>query len=328
MEIEIREYKEGDERGIFELFSRVYPNSGDYDSWLKKWRWQFKENPAGKSRIWLAVDGSRIAGQYPTIISKMKMHDRINLVAQNIHLMVDPDYRGKGIFQRLEKQATDELGGSGVSLVWGYPNTDSLKGHLNSGWTMIDHYSMLFRILNPFNLIASGEGHRPASSSFVEVQRFDDSCKESIDRFTESKDFTTVRDIDFLNWRYDKSNGFRIFYHIRGRSVEGYLVYKITRFKRFNVGYVFDMVYGDKAGLKGMLKGFRRQCGRDGAVAVLFPVLTSKPHRKEMQRAGLFNYPSYSPMTLYGISPEQKENIAPLEFKDMYFILGDLVYNG
>jgi len=314
------------------LYSRVHPGrSSDYDAWYAKWKWQYQENPYGKSRIWLAVDDGRVVGQYPTIFWKMKMRDEVVMSVQNIDLMTDPDIRSPGQFLRLEKTAIDAFNDSSVRLIWGFPNESVLSGHIKSGYRKFGQYSMLFRVLNPLNLFL-GEphpGHRRKTPYNLErVSKFDERCNTAVEEFNRSKDLTTAREIDFLNWRYPESGGFQKYYSTDEQNVDGYFVYKIVRAKGLRIGMLFDMVYTSNAELKRTVKGLCRLCSQDHAMLAISPAMVNKQERKELLRAGLSNFVFYDRISFYVMMLPDRSQTDPTQFHDMHFTLGDLDYNG
>jgi GNAT superfamily N-acetyltransferase len=327
MEISIREYKQGDEAAIFKLYQKVsLQQAVDFESWYLKWKWEFLDGPYGKARIWLAVDGERIVGEYPVLFSKIKISNAVHPSALNVDLMTDPDYQRRGIFQRLEHTAIEELTKAKVRFLWGYPNKAAMKGHLNSGWKRIDQYSFLIRILNPFNSISASSEERKRRSiggSFVRMARFDDECKDLIDGFTESKDLIMVRELPYLNWRYSGPDGYKIYYYMEGQRVGGYLVYRIINRGRFKLASLEDVVYANQAALESMIRCFFRLCSMDNAVAAIFPALVNESELKQFLRAGFYNYVFKDDIILCGIMLPKDMDAPQAVFNSPHFTIGD-----
>jgi hypothetical protein len=62
MPVEVREYREGDETAILDLFARSFPHA---PRTLDHFRWKYREDPFGSERISLAFDdGPRLVGHY------------------------------------------------------------------------------------------------------------------------------------------------------------------------------------------------------------------------------------------------------------------------
>jgi hypothetical protein len=51
--------------------------------------------------------------------------------------MVHPDFRREGVFTKLTKQSNEDARGKGYKLAYGYPNAQSLPGHMKMGCTYL-----------------------------------------------------------------------------------------------------------------------------------------------------------------------------------------------
>jgi hypothetical protein len=330
MEMIYREYEEGDERGIFELYSRINPQTPiDYDMWLKKWKWLYRDGPYGRSRIWLAVDNGRIVGQYPTIFWKLKIHGEETLSVQTVELVADPDIRVPGAFLMMGKTAVDALAESDVRMVWAFPNEIALGGHVRSGMRRIGPISMLFRVLNPFNIFLGepdADRLRKIPDGLVKIDRFDERCNVLIEEFGRSRDLITARSVAHLNWRYPDSFGFKKYYLMDGQEVLGYLVYKVMRKRGIRVGVLFDIVYRDSPALRKLVRCFCRLCSKDHASIAAFYCLVKDSERKEFLRAGFWTNPFYHRISLYGMLMPEKGKTDTSQFKNVYFTIGDSDY--
>ena len=134
----IREYREGDEEGIFDLCDAVYPEARyDKESWMKWWHWQYKEIPFDSARIWLADHDGKIVGQYPLIPLRFKAEDKLMTAYLSLDVMTHPEYRYQGMFSRLESRALKEAGKDGIPIAIGFPNDASYPGHVKSGYFLV-----------------------------------------------------------------------------------------------------------------------------------------------------------------------------------------------
>ena len=102
----VRLSKESDVKGIFELMKSVYPEKKlDEKKWTTWWKWMYTEHPSGAAKTWVADHKGKIVGQYPFVITDMKVGDKLVKSAQNIELMTHPEYRRQGMFVKLERTA-------------------------------------------------------------------------------------------------------------------------------------------------------------------------------------------------------------------------------
>ena len=114
MEIETRWCREGDEAGISALFERVFGNNKAPG----EWKWRFLGNSAkvrGFKLARLAEAEGRIVGQYSLMPVRFSILGRQIEAGISIDLMVDSDFRGKGLFIRLFLLFVSEVMKKGVN---------------------------------------------------------------------------------------------------------------------------------------------------------------------------------------------------------------------
>ena len=158
----IREYRDGDEKGILELTEAVYGKVADEAQWLKLWRWMYDDNPAGKARIYLAEHNGRIISQRTVIPLRMKIGEKITKGSQNVNLMTHPAYRNQGLFSALEELNLKKLEATGIEITYSFPSPLSYPGYMKFGWIDIYPTLSLIKLFKPKNVVA-----RYVSNSFL-----------------------------------------------------------------------------------------------------------------------------------------------------------------
>lgn len=129
-----------------------------------------------------------------------------------IDLVVDPSYRGRGIFMGLGRAGLDAAAAAGAAFVWGFPNANAAHGWFNRfGWERLGTPPVMVRPLRSSLLT-----RRLWGSSFLDFPlifyRKPEFEIRSIDRFGPDMDAlweaasgtlrcATVRDSNWLNWR-------------------------------------------------------------------------------------------------------------------------------
>lgn len=133
--MELRDYKEGDEHLIIELFELVFKQKMSLNQWL----WRFRQNPAGKHMIKLMWEGEQLVGHYAVSPVIMMVEGVETLTAHSLTTMTHPDFGGRGIFKALSLALYDDLENKlGCKAIWGYPNNNSHFGFIKSlGWSNI-----------------------------------------------------------------------------------------------------------------------------------------------------------------------------------------------
>ncbi|KJS03127.1 MAG: hypothetical protein VR65_02480 [Desulfobulbaceae bacterium BRH_c16a] len=126
----MREYTEGDEKGIIKLHNDVFLSDLD----VHRWKWQFFEHPKGKSWIHLAWSGPEIVAQYCMMRNHLNFNGNEITAGQSCDTMVRMDQRGKGWFTKLAGMNYEVAKQYGAQAVFGFPNRNSYPGlirHLN-----------------------------------------------------------------------------------------------------------------------------------------------------------------------------------------------------
>ena len=96
-----------DRERIFRLFEKVY---GDSKAIRERWSWEFTRNPmAGRIRVFVAERGDGdLAGMTVRMPCDLKVGDKTIPAFFATNSMVDPDFRGQGIIQRLYALASED----------------------------------------------------------------------------------------------------------------------------------------------------------------------------------------------------------------------------
>lgn len=124
----VRTYEAGDEVGILELMKM-----DGIERTLGEWVWEYEKSPLGHLSGVAEYEG-KIVGHMGLIAYSMKLGDKIVNGSQAVDLIVDPDFRGRGIFLAIGKMLTETAGKKGIPLSYGFPNRPAHAGHLKYGW--------------------------------------------------------------------------------------------------------------------------------------------------------------------------------------------------
>jgi GNAT superfamily N-acetyltransferase len=325
MDFTIREVNSDDIAALFELYRNTHPDRNLVkEDWERDWKWMFSEVPLG-ANIWVAVHENRIVGQYPIVKSNMKILDNICISAQNVDLMTDPDYRGKGIFKRLEKVAIEELAKSDITFTFGFPNKASKAGHIKSGWTEISKMSILVKPLLIRGLIShliSMDYSAKNSIAISGIESFDEDISVLTNNFSKGIDLIGIRDAAFLNWRYPSNRGYLKYLCSQGERKTGYYVMKISKFKGFKIGILFDLQFENVAVLRAIIEHLVKTCSKNHAVMAVFPSICDEGISGEFSRSGFFRWPSSGP-PLFGMVQGDTTSLLSSQIKSLFFKILD-----
>ena len=113
---------------VLDLRQKVF-GEDHYDE--TRWRWQYEDNPSGKSFIDLAVDKQEpgiLAGHYAVISYKLNWDNQVVDSVQSLDTFTSSDYRRQGIFVDLAEITYANAKGAGNHIVFGFPNKNSYPG--------------------------------------------------------------------------------------------------------------------------------------------------------------------------------------------------------
>jgi GNAT superfamily N-acetyltransferase len=91
--------------------------------------WKITRNPNGNGFISLAVNGSEIVGSTTITCKKVWLEGKWVRAGEIGDTFTNPNYQRQGIFTSLVKATRDRAIDSGVRLIYGTPNSQSLPGY-------------------------------------------------------------------------------------------------------------------------------------------------------------------------------------------------------
>lgn len=274
-----RSYQPGDEVQILRLRRLVFGDGDEQRNTQSYWEWEFRDNPAGRARIWLAVAADGIVGHYAVIPVRMRYGGEHLMGSLSLDTMTHPDYRREAVFTTLARKVYEELAEAGMSVTHGFPNKNSVKGFVTElGWLYVSSLPILVKPLKASRIVESFIGNRalayaiskPSDSLarlvFRPTHAFQSqgSKVKWVDRFDERMDafweqvaaryhITVVRDSTYLNWRYFDNPGrrYRAVIAEDGDGILAYLILRGVEQFRLQGGMIVDL--GARPGGEGML---------------------------------------------------------------------------
>lgn len=199
---------------IEQAFARLFPpEDGKTDKLL---RWRFEKSPAGRGWIAVARDpkaGDAIVGTVAASSTDLVVWGAHLNAYQAVDLIVNPAYRGRGIFAGLAKTLLEGAEVEGAGIVWGFPNDNAAHGWFNRfGWLRFGTAPFMIRpirtgyflgrIARPLHKVNLRIVGKVAGNEPEIVKRFGD----EFDRFWAACEprlgCTVARGADALNWRF------------------------------------------------------------------------------------------------------------------------------
>lgn len=193
--MEIRDYKQGDEAAILELFKLSFGRELSLDFW----KWRFLNNPQKKLMIKLMWDKEKLVGHYAVSPVTLSIGRENVLSALSMTTMTHPEYGGRGIFTDLaEALYNQEANTSNLKAVWGFPNTNSHYGFIkNLKWQNLEQIPTL--TLDCSKLRSSD------SSVIKTVAVFCDEHVASKKKSDSAFSIKVNKSLEYLNWRYSQN---------------------------------------------------------------------------------------------------------------------------
>jgi len=137
-----RSFCPGDEEKIVELLEIVF---GDWPglclncSPLDHWRWKYLDNPVGQSQIAVCLKNDEIIGCAHLIPLKLKIGDEVYSSCYGTDVAVHPDYRGLGIYNRLNSLRHDLASKAGYFYSFHPTRNPVLLRHHRKYWQTFPH---------------------------------------------------------------------------------------------------------------------------------------------------------------------------------------------
>lgn len=220
-DIIFRNYKEGDEREVVDLYNSVF--KGKYS--LAQWNWEHKMNPFSHISIVLALSDSKIVGQSLSIPLSYSHEGELVRTTRVQNVMVRPDFRKRGIFLETLKRLTNYIDANQFDFIITFPNDYSLGAFIQD----LDYHHIydLPTFEMPAGLIKKDLSH-DLTFQFQEDIDFSQADCDLIQFQLNQFKICNARGLDYMNWRYHKLSGrrymiFRVY--DRGQQV-GLAVFK------------------------------------------------------------------------------------------------------
>ncbi|KXJ98703.1 MAG: Acetyltransferase (GNAT) family protein [Acidobacteria bacterium OLB17] len=246
-ELEARQFSLSDRDALLEFLGRVYsddPRRSD----RRFWEWHYVENAYSRTEdlpIWIALDGGRIVGHLAAIETEIKVGGEIYPTIWILDLIIDQNYRRRGIAKRLVALAEAHR-----SIRLGINTHEQHSPELleSRGWKIVASIPRYTKMLFPGNAYFAGPGfwkipraaanlaysfrpkssviELPANAEIRPLERFDGSADALWHKASETRNCVAVRRSSFLNWQYfeQPKKRFDVLGYFAGDELLGYIV--------------------------------------------------------------------------------------------------------
>jgi hypothetical protein len=322
---------ERDQEEILALWDRNKVNIHDP---ARLFSWAYKNNPAGRGRIWLLKQASSrtAVGTVGIILRRMKIGESVRIVGRAAGLAVDKAHRSLGPALLLQKAMLNEVGKSDLSLVYTLapPAASPLFQRLNySNLGAMDCRrkivgSSIFvknclpglpgfalKLVSRFLDLGIQAGSRetwsrPGKATMAHIHDFDSRFDDLWSRAALNYSFTTERTSTFLRWRFSANpepwNYVCDALCTENGGLRGYAIYYIDDHR---VAHVIDMFAEDQEdAIFALVVGLARRWRSLGVIYAYLSAIGAERFFNLLNRAGFSKWraPEPAPYKLF-ISP-------------------------
>jgi hypothetical protein len=198
----VRRYREGDEKGILDLFQRSF----HYARTVERWAWAYRDNPWARHAISVAqaADG-RLATHYAGYGMPFWYQGRTFTALQIGDTMTDPDFRGvgrgtTGLLARTVRYFFSRHRNAGFGFFYGF-NTGPIQRF--SRWFIggMEVEPVHYRRRDGERLTSTRSRYRVRR-----VDTLDGGARKQFDRFfarvAPAYGYLVLRDAEYVDWRY------------------------------------------------------------------------------------------------------------------------------
>jgi GNAT superfamily N-acetyltransferase len=227
-----------------------WPGAKDFD-------WWFEGSPHGRGLITLMEHGPTVVGMAAMSRFRALVGGTPQAVGVPLQVATDPEYRGRGIFQRLERENEQRAVDAGISSAVTFPNLASARVFTGAlGWHELPGPRVWARVLRPLRAARAALGRgaergaarrpEPGTSRGLDVRPIESlgpDCDELCARAARGYPNHIVRDAAHLDWRYlSAPRSYRCYGAYRGGLLEAIAVTGETTAGRLRAGFVADLV--------------------------------------------------------------------------------------
>lgn len=321
-EISFRAYRAGDEGAIAELLRDNYPNTPDVAAIRTMWMWQFRNEISRDSCVAVAEMEGRIVGHYAVMWLEMTYRGQTIQGAISTATVTDKSVRGRGVFVKLARKAYENLAADGCSLVFGFPNSQSIHGFVTKlNWLEPGQFPVHVKPLRtaPFLARKLGSGvlarllggaadlalglwsavSAPrvgrTAINFEEIAAIPEEAAALWSGSFGASRIALLRDKRYLDWRYLHKPGCSYRFVVArsaGRPV-GYAVFCIDRKLGLRMMYVMELVVAgnDARTAVALCRHLHGVARGEGLDAISLLVLPGDPNAGVFARSGYIRVP-------------------------------------
>ncbi len=321
---------------VVEFLQAVAPRYGFSDEWFQ---WKYMGNPAGVPHIYFAEDAGAgaLAGVYCVIAWNLTHQGVVYPCVQSVDTMIHPEYRGHGIVEALFHFMVEDLKGTRVVAIFGFPNEKFFPITLKLGARHLGNMGSYTKPLSIKLLAGKAKGTLPgpifsildmAMTGVDSVRRLVN-CRgavmQEVDSFqgidnidtSSGASIRSYRSYEYLTWRYIKKPGASYRIHCMMKDLKR-VCWVVSRDSAEDVT-LLDIIADSDRSLVPALLLFSDAMKREGKTGIRIACFGAISNR--LKSAGFLYREKGLPVTYYPVHGDSPIMSQPLQW---HIMLGDL----
>ena len=272
--VHIRPYGDDDEPEVLGLLQAAFgrwPHLVEDQDPGDAFRWKHLANPAGRSLMMVAESDGTPVGFAAWMQWKVTAGATVFEVLRAVDVAVDRRFRGQGVYAGLVREATRRFAPE-VAFTFNAPNDSSRRGSLTAGGKELGVFALLVRPRAPLRRAVTLVADRTRSgllrgSPAIEAEPAATalSHREQVAGLLAQIEhangrLATVRDLDYLTWRYGSLPVYRAVREYRDGRLAGMAFFRVRRRERSWISIVCDLLVrpGDRSTARRLLRAVAR----------------------------------------------------------------------
>ncbi len=330
----VRDGSEKDLEGILSLRRAVFGEIENDKLDFRFWQWEFMEGPDGKGLIYIVEDGEKIVGHFADIPRRFFIYGKVVRGTLSVDLMVDSNYRRKGIFEEMGRYAIRRVLEEGNAFLTAYPiRKETIAGLRKCGWKEVVSLPVLVYPLSfsgivnrylrflPLSLILGGVARILYSILFIlfkkenkkevlieKVGELDNTFESFLKKGSSFFSNIGVRDREYLTWRYLRhpTRHYEIYRAMTEGEMQGYIILRKVNLLGFNSVAIVDMLSTDREALLALITEGIAYGRREKADLLGIMIPETHPYGRSLKQKGFLRSPKTFRFMIYAQEEDKR----------------------
>lgn len=169
------------------------------------WNWKYRSSPFGRAAVQVVRIDSQVAAAGCLWPLALRWQGRELLALQACDTAVDPDFRRRGLFMKLNKARQSHAIQKNADFIFNFPNANSLPGYLKAGWVFVGRVPWFVRVMKPGAVVQDlRRGGKSINLPQLERYRMSDEIAAELGQGASPEDegMSLIRSPGYWRWRF------------------------------------------------------------------------------------------------------------------------------